>query len=170
MNRRNPNNRNAAREQPGRRFPVLRGCVRIGHNPPGVQRTGKTGSPPPRTHSQLRPPGCTVVSELGTIPGGYKAGGSCFSAWGKFLAWRRMPGLGEGQPRFSTHGGGGRLSDPRPCAPVTHQCAPTPKPSRQIAQCNPVFLRSNTPFSVHNRPVLLCLSRLLALYPVKNRL
>ena len=41
---------------------------------------------------------------------------------------------------------------------------------RQIAQTDPFFLRSNTPLSVHNRPVLLCLFRLSVLYPVKNRL
>ena len=111
------------------------------------------------------PPSC----KLPMVPGP-DGGGGMFSAWGKNLARRMAPGLGEHKPEFSSPGGRVRPSDPRRCASVACIRTPAPKPPQQIAQCKPIFLRSDTPFPVHNRPVLLRLSRLLVLYPAKNRL
>lgn len=111
------------------------------------------------------PPSC----KLPMFPGP-DVGGGMFSAWGKNLARRMTPGLGESKPEFSSPGGRVRPSDPRRYASAACLRTPAPKPPQQFAQSGPVFLRSDTAFPVHNRPVLLCLSRLLVLYPVKNRL
>lgn len=47
----------------------------------------------------------------------------------------------EGKTKLSHPGGEGSPSDPRRCASALRPHALAPKPPRQIAQCNPVFLR-----------------------------